>query len=59
MIADDPVQAEVLSKTLFLEGRRAISAAATRLRASVLWVGSDGSTGETPSFSAHVVWRAA
>ncbi len=59
VIASDPAEAEVMTKALFLAGRAHIGAEASRLRVKALWVGSDGSTGETPSFGAHVVWRAA
>ena len=58
VIAPDPVNAEVLSKSLFLEGARGICGAARRANAAALWVRSDGSVGETPAFGDHVVWRA-
>ena len=59
VIAPDPVDAEVLSKSLFLEGRRHIAEEATRVGAAAFWVTSDGTVGETPHFGERVVWRAA
>ena len=47
VIAPDPVDAEVLSKSLFLEGRRGIAGEATRAGVAAFWVHSDGSLGET------------
>ena len=58
VIAPDPADAEVSSKSLFLEGARGISGAARRANAAALWVRSDGSVGETPAFGDHVIWRA-
>ena len=59
VIADDPAEAEVTSKALFLAGRRGITARARRRRVAALWVDVDGRCGETPDFSPSVVWRAA
>ena len=58
VLAPDPADAEVLSKSLFLEGRRGISSEARRAGAAALWVHADGSVGETPAFGDHVIWRA-
>jgi thiamine biosynthesis lipoprotein len=58
VIGPDPADAEVLSKSLFLEGGRGISSEARRANAAALWVRSDGSVGETPAFGDHVIWRA-
>lgn len=59
VIGPDPVDAEVLSKTLFLEGRGAIGRAASRQGVAAFWVDTTGVTGETPSFGHYVTWRAA
>jgi FAD:protein FMN transferase len=59
VIAPDPVEAEVLSKSLFLEGRRRIADKAARVAAAAFWVHSDGTVGETPHFGERVIWRAA
>jgi thiamine biosynthesis lipoprotein len=58
VIGADAAAAEVLSKTLFLRGRRAIAAEASRLGVAAFWVGSDGRTGETKRFGTRVIWRA-
>jgi len=58
VIAPDPVDAEVLSKALFLEGRRRVAEEASRVNAATFWVASDGFVGESPHFGHHVVWRA-
>lgn len=59
VIAPDPVEAEVLSKSLFLEGRRRIADEASRVGVAAFWVRSDGTVAETPSFGERVIWRAA
>jgi FAD:protein FMN transferase len=59
VIAADPAEAEVTTKSLFLAGRSRIAGEASKLGAAAFWVASDGCTGETGSFGAHVVWRAA
>jgi thiamine biosynthesis lipoprotein len=59
VIADDPARAEVMSKVLFLCGRDRIGAEAGRRNVAALWVGTDGSVGESPRFGRHVLWRAA
>jgi len=57
VITPDPVDAEVLSKSLFLEGRRGIAGEAKRTGVAAFWVHSDGSLGETRPFSDRVIWR--
>jgi len=59
VVADDPARAEVLSKVLFLSGRDRIGAEAGRRNVAALWVGTDGSVGESPRFGRRVLWRAA
>ncbi len=59
VVAADPAEAEVMSKSLFLEGQHGIAEVASRAGTSAFWVASDGRTGETPRFGEHVVWRAA
>ena len=56
-IHPDPATAEVLTKVLFLEGRRGISAEAARRRVPAYWVGTDERTDETSEFSKYVIWR--
>ncbi len=58
VVADDPAEAEVLSKVLFLHGRERIGAESARRRVAALWVGVDGSIEESPRFDRHVLWRA-
>lgn len=57
VVADDPAEAEVLSKVLFLHGRDRISSEARRRHVSALWVTADGAVGETARFGRHVLWR--
>ncbi len=59
VVAPDPADAEVTSKTLFLHGARDIAARAERCGAAAFWVTTDGRTGETKRFTELVVWRAA
>ena len=59
VVADDPAEAEVLSKVLFLQGRERIAAESARRRVAALWVGVDGAVGESPRIDRHVLWRAA
>jgi len=59
VIADDPVEAEVLTKALFLAGRRGIGDEASRAGAAAFWVCCDGAVGETAPFGTRVIWRAA
>ncbi len=59
VLATDPVEAEVLSKSLFLEGRRRIARGATRSGVAAFWVASDGTVDATPGFGERVVWSAA
>ena len=59
VIGDDPAEAEVASKTLFLEGARGIApVAGAAWVARCVRVGSGGVTGETAPFGDRVVWRA-
>ena len=55
--ADDPAEAEVWTKVLFLQGAADIAAAAERRRLDALWVCDDGTLDMTESMSLHVVWR--
>ena len=59
VVATDPADAEVLSKTLFLHGRDGIAGAAARRNAAAMWVDAGGGIGETRRLSHHVLWRAA
>jgi thiamine biosynthesis lipoprotein len=57
VLAPDPADAEVASKTLFLRGRRSIGPAARRAGRLAFWVCTDGTTGETARFTERVIWR--
>ncbi|HEX7459594.1 MAG TPA: FAD:protein FMN transferase [Acidimicrobiales bacterium] len=59
VVADDPADAEVTSKTLFLEGRKDIAAEARRRNIAALWVDTEGRVAESPRLAPHVIWRAA
>jgi thiamine biosynthesis lipoprotein ApbE len=59
VIADDPAEAEVASKALFLAGRAGVAGEARRRNAAALWVDTDGRSDETSRFSPAVIWRAA
>lgn len=59
VVADDPAEAEVLSKTLFLSGRDRIGGDVARRKVAALWVELNGVVTESPAMGSHVVWRAA
>jgi thiamine biosynthesis lipoprotein len=59
VVADDPADAEVTSKTLFLEGRKGIAAEARRRNIAAMWVDTEGHVAESPRLAPHVIWRAA
>jgi thiamine biosynthesis lipoprotein len=54
----DPAWAEVWSKTLFLEGRRAIAALARRRGLAAWWIAVDGTIEMTPAGRARTLWAA-
>lgn len=58
VLAEDPADAEVMSKTLFLRGAHGIVRAATRSGTAAMWVARNGETGATPAFLRHVIWSA-
>ncbi len=58
VVAPDPADAEVASKTLFLEGAGGIAEASRRRSAAALWVDADGRVTESPRLDPHVSWRA-
>ncbi len=57
VIGDDPADAEVWSKTLFLEGAAGIERAAIERRLSAVWVDAHGGIGMTPGAEARVIWK--
>jgi thiamine biosynthesis lipoprotein len=59
VLGDDPAEAEVWTKVLFLQGEADIAAAAERRALDALWVRDDGTLGMTASMRPHVVWRRA
>jgi thiamine biosynthesis lipoprotein len=58
VLAEDPADAEVMSKTLFLRGAHEIERVAERNGTAALWVTRNGETGATPGFLRHVIWSA-
>lgn len=58
VVADDPAEAEVWSKTLFLAGADGIAAAAARLHLAALWVTDEGRLGCSGAMWPYVVWSA-
>jgi thiamine biosynthesis lipoprotein len=59
VLAEDPADAEVTSKTLFLRGAYGIGRAAARKGVAAFWVGRNGEAGATPAFLRHVIWTSA
>lgn len=57
VIGADPADAEVWSKTLFLEGASGIERAALDRRLSAVWVDMHGGIGMTPGAEARVIWK--
>lgn len=58
VLAEDPADAEVMSKTLFLRGAHGIGRAAARNGSAAMWVTRNGETRTTPAFRRHVIWSA-
>jgi len=56
VVADDPAEAEVTTKALFLCGARGIAAEAERRSVAALWVGVDGSVSITRRLRPSVIW---
>jgi FAD:protein FMN transferase len=59
VVADDPAEAEVESKSAFLSGADGIAAAVGRRGLAALWVAEDGTVAESAQLERHVIWRAA
>jgi thiamine biosynthesis lipoprotein len=59
VIADDPAEAEVACKALFLAGSAGVADGAQRRNVAALWVDATGRTVETRRFTPSVIWRAA
>ena len=57
VIGTDPADAEVWSKTLFLEGASGIGRAAIERRLSAVWVDTHGGIGMTPGAETRVIWK--
>jgi len=57
VVSEDPANAEVLSKSLFLSGREGISSSAHGSDVAALWVDSSGAASEARSLAPHVIWR--
>jgi FAD:protein FMN transferase len=58
VVAADPADAEVMTKTLFLAGRAHVAAEASRLVAAALWVCTGGQSAESSHLGPRVVWSA-
>jgi thiamine biosynthesis lipoprotein len=58
VIASDPAEAEIMSKTLFLSGSEGIGTAVREQDISALWVDVDGMVTESPGLAEQVIWRA-
>ncbi len=58
VVADDPAEAEVESKTAFLAGAAGIASAVDRRGLAALWVAEDGAVAESAPLDRHVIWRA-
>lgn len=56
VIADDPADAEVWSKVLFLHGAR-IAGEAQRRGLAALWVDADGTLGASAAMRPHLIWE--
>ena len=59
VVAGDPAEAEVWSKSLFLAGGDAIGEEAGRRSLAALWVDLDGAVHESPALDRYVLWRRA
>jgi thiamine biosynthesis lipoprotein len=57
VLAEDPANAEVLSKALFLSGREGIWSSAHACQVAALWVDTRGVMSESGSLAPHVIWR--
>jgi thiamine biosynthesis lipoprotein len=55
VVADDPADAEVWSKTLFLRGA-AIAEAAECRGLAALWIDADGTLAASPAMQPHLIW---
>ena len=56
-VADDPADAEVLTKTLFLHGPGGIGPAADRQGVAALWIDGNGTVGCSRAMEPLLVWR--
>jgi thiamine biosynthesis lipoprotein len=57
VVADDTAEAEVIAKSLFLNGSHGIAHEARRRNVAALWIEEDGTVGEGRRMSDHVLWR--
>ena len=58
VVDDDPTQAEVATKFLFLGGADEIAQSARDRRIAALWVRADGEVATSPAMEPSVIWRA-
>ena len=56
VVGDDPADAEVWSKVLFLSGR-AIADAAAETEIAALWIDADGAIGMSDAIRPYVIWE--
>lgn len=57
VVADDPADAEVWSKVLFLCGRLHVAEEAERRELGAVWVTADGAVGCSDAMRRHLLWR--
>lgn len=57
VVGNDPARAEVMSKTLFLEGRSGIAVAARRHGVAALWIDEDTTMTMSPEMQRYVRWQ--
>lgn len=58
VVADDPADAEVWSKVLFLAGRRNVARAAEEQGLAALWVAAEGAVACSDAMRPYLLWQA-
>jgi thiamine biosynthesis lipoprotein len=56
VVGTDAALSEVLSKALFLAGRRRVAGEAARRGVAACWVATDGTVGTSTAMARHVLW---
>ena len=57
VVGEDPADAEVWSKSLFISGRSGIGALAERRSIPALWIDEGGSLATSSAMNRYVQWR--